>query len=1295
MVCIFTEGCEEFENNGLGTLTPTSCAVREEAGGAYELTLVHPMDKHARYTNILKGYILRVPVPARLTPQIVLQGTAGTDIYTVTATAAIYSKPSTALRVWHEGAGGYSSEGYWTYTSNRRLAKVKVGDEVTLVKAYSGTFYQVANAAGTTGYVQLSKITFTRTDGAVPGEMIQARQIRDQLFRIYRVTKDTENLTVTAYARHIFYDQMSNVLVSCNIVDKTVQEALAAQSAACLQEHPFTYYSDDATTKITQDYSLKNAAEAQLDTEIGLLPKAKLKLLRDNFDVYMMKAAGIARTVPLRYGSNLKGVNVDVNDDSMCNRIVPVGKTKDGEPLLIDSPFYIDSPNNFLDTVIRARVIEYEVKVGEKDDAGVKYTTATAKTKLIALANADFAAGIDGAELTMTVNFLQLGDTVQYRQYRELDRMYLYDTIPIIDALHGVAVTAEVTEYEFDCLTGRYNSLKIGITGGAASVGSISGFEIASGSLSGTRLINGSIGASQIMNGAINSLKIGAATIEAAHIQEAAIASAHIQDAAIETAKIKDAAIETAKIKDAAIETAKIKDAAIDTAKIKDASVSNAKIDSAGISYAIIKDLVAGTAIFSTGIGDSLYLSRLVVTEANIAALTLGNLMMQDSDGDWYKISLDGDGNVQTTLVEVQSANVSASFTADISASVIVKSGTAPSTPYAGQLWLNTTDNIVRRCTAITPAVVWAPIQASELHTSYVNAVATGLEIGSSGKIDVLSGGTFSIKSLGAMSIEAGGDFNLNAGSGSEFLGISTNGVYRFFAGAAANDGTDAKYAVSPDGSLVANDANIRGEINANGSITFGDGITVSFANDAARITFLAALFAGAYLPYSQGGTNAASRAGALANLGLLAGIAEVSTITAQNIADRYLLMLPGVTVADNNITPSRAGYYCLKSSSQKKTNVHTVYQPMDGGDDIAPTDSYGNWYDTSTPTYGAVTANGSVYCYNKAGTATNTRTGTATVTVTYQTIWGYAYKKMATSTPYYRDYAREVYWAECPAPVVGNYNSAAVKTAVLTFTRSVTTSATYNLYYGTAADGFASKTLIGSVTTATASIVFSLLEQTTLFRAGTYYLFLERDGTYETSAITISAASLAFTYFTGAKRTEEYVYNGTDFALLASGAPYLQVPFIDGSNSDMTISVTSTYGSSAANNMMAGTGDGWISNAYTMDAVPTITLTLKVKLQQITLVLRNRNATNYVPELITVVGKDGSTVVTTKAALTSINLTGNAGAYATHIIRLENALPADVITIAFAKVSMNYTSMGKIRVYGYLGGGSGNTIVI
>jgi uncharacterized protein YjbI with pentapeptide repeats len=798
----------------------------------------------------------------------------------------------------------------------------------------------------------------------------------------------------------------------------------------------------------------------------------------------------------------------------------------------------------------------------------------------------------------------------------------------------------------------------------------------------------------QIDNAAITGAKIADATITATKIADATITSAKITDATITAAKIADAAITGAKIVDATITAAKIADATITAAKIVDATITAAKIENAAIGTAqialgaITQALIASGAVGVAQIADASItdakIVELTANKINAGTLSVERLILVGSEQSLVYAVNFANGTPQLSVSTIDGgALTQRSITADrIVAGAITAGEIAAATILANHIAAGT--------------ITGSNIAAGTIEATNIKAgTITGDKLLGAINLDIDSTGYLKIKSGAAMEIQAGGDFNLNAGSGSEYLGISTNGLYRFFAGAAASDGTDAKYSVSSDGSLTANDANIRGEITANGSITFGDGITVAFANDAARIAFLAALFAGAFLTYSQGGTNAASRAGALANLGLLAGIAEVSTITAQNIADRYLLMLPGTTVTDNSITPSRAGYYCVKSSAQKKTNVHTTYQPLDGGDSIAPTDTYSNWYDTSTPKYGAVTSNGSVYCYNKAGTATNSRTGTATVTVTYQTIWGYQYRKTATSTPYYLDYTREVYWAECPAPVVGDYNSAAVKTAVLTFTRSVTTSATYNLYYGIAADGFTSKTLIGSVTTATASIVFSLLEQTTLFRSGTYYLFLERDGTYETSAITISAASVAFTYYTGAKRTEEYAYNGTEFAFLSSGAPYLQVPFIDGSNADMTISATSTYGSSNTNNLMAGTGDGWISNAYTIDTVPTLTLTLKVKLQQITLVLRNRNNTNYVPELMTIVAKDGSTPVTTKAALTNINISGNAVAYATHIIRLENALPADVITIAFAKISMNYTSMGKIRVYGYLGGGSGNTIVI
>ena len=38
---------------------------------------------------------------------------------------------------------------------------------------------------------------------------------------------------------------------------------------------------------------------------------------------------------PITYGRTLLGVRVDINEDAVINRIVPVGKTIRGDPLLI------------------------------------------------------------------------------------------------------------------------------------------------------------------------------------------------------------------------------------------------------------------------------------------------------------------------------------------------------------------------------------------------------------------------------------------------------------------------------------------------------------------------------------------------------------------------------------------------------------------------------------------------------------------------------------------------------------------------------------------------------------------------------------------------------------------------------------------------------------------------------------------------------------------------------------------------------------------------------------------------
>jgi len=269
---------------------------------------------------------------------------------------------------------------------------------------------------------------------------------------------------------------------------------------------------------------------------------------------------------------------------------------------------------------------------------------------------------------------------------------------------------------------------------------------------------DGVITNAKIANGTIENAKIKDATIETAKIKDAAITNAKIANATIETAKIKDAAITTAKIADAqvtnakianaTIETAKIKDAAITTAKIQDAQITNAKIAAAGIDFANIKDVVAGTSIFRQGVGDALYLDRLVVNDANFASAIAGKLMIRDTDGKLYRISVNSSGAVTATQVQVNGDSLTDNAVMSVSQRLLWRQATQPSAPWVGMLWLDTTTEKLKRCTAITPSVAWEVVPAGEVHTAVIDVDDNGMNVLSGGNLNLLAGGNLNIKNL-------------------------------------------------------------------------------------------------------------------------------------------------------------------------------------------------------------------------------------------------------------------------------------------------------------------------------------------------------------------------------------------------------------------------------------------------------------------------------------------------------------------------------------------------------------------
>ena len=695
MICVYASGCTDFSNNGLGPVNPQSCIVTETLNGEWELTLVHPIDELGKWQRLAEGNIIRAPVPAGMTPQVrLVSQSAGYDIYRITT-----KRDPLRLR---SGTG----------TKYKILGKYKKGTEVIVLDKTSSTWYEVSCPDGRHGYMSAEYLTFVRSTGTpaqATGEVIEARQLRDQPFRIYRVVPELDKVTV--YARHIFYDLLDNMIQkiepSSSMAGATVAQNI---SSNCLSEHDFTFYSD--LTSTAEDVLIENVnpIEALLG-EGGLTDKYGAELARDWFDVFLVERVGSDTDVQIREGKNLTGISYDVDETDITTRIMPTGEDADGNILYLPE-LYIDSPN--IGAYIHPKWIHMPVsEAREVTDGDETKSKSQCYSDMRKAAQAEFAAGCDLPTVTLKVDFVNLTDAEEYKQYAALTNIFLGDSVRVVARRIGVAVSMRMTQYSYDCLTRKYTSVSLGTVADTLEGSAISARQLASGSITGAKLAINSVGAGQLQSGSVGSLQIKNAAIQSAHIQTAAITRAHIAEALIETlnvnalnavttkiqelaagsittdelytsiAMIATAQLTTANIINANIEWAQIESLAADIATISKAQITSANIDEANIDWAAIttlsaavasmvkadietadidwshiKDLATDTAIITQGTAGELYIAKLAVTEANIVSLTVGELMVKGEDGRFYAISVDADGNITSTLKQVSNDDV-------------------------------------------------------------------------------------------------------------------------------------------------------------------------------------------------------------------------------------------------------------------------------------------------------------------------------------------------------------------------------------------------------------------------------------------------------------------------------------------------------------------------------------------------------------------------------------------------------------------------------------------------------------
>ena len=704
MICVYPAACTDFSGNGLGVVQPQSCTVTETLNGEWELTLVHPIDEYGKWTRLSEGNILRAPVPAAMTPrvQISVPGEdTRLDVYRVDTDTPEASVRGGTLRLRTGPGEGYSV-----------LKQYANGTEVQVLSKTNAQWYEVVLPDGKRGYMSTTFLRYVRTEGSVSeavNAVVDARQLRDQPFRIYRVVPELSKVTV--YARHIFYDLLDNMVKSLRPSPSAAgASAVQGIASACLSGHGFTFYSD--LTSTAQDVSLENVnpVEALLG-EGGLAEKYGGELTRDWFDVFLVRRVGVDSDVLIREGKNLTGISYDVDETDVVTRIMPTGEDADGNILYLPE-LYIDSPN--LGAYTHPKWIHLAVsEAREVTDGDTPKSKDQCYDELRKAAQTEYENGCDLPTVTLKVDFVNCADTEEYRQYRFLQNIYLGDSVRVVARRIGVAVSLRMTQYTYDCLTRKYTAVTLGTAADTLEGSMISARQLASGSITGMKLALNSVGSGQLQSGSVGSLQIKNAAIGSAHIQDACITRAHIAQALIDTLSVNALTAVTAKIKELAagsvtaddlyasvamiavaqlttanivsahirwadiealtasiaqISKAQITAAAIDEANIDWAAITSltaataeivkAQMQTADIDWSHIKDLATDTAIITQGTAGELYIARLAVTEANMVSLTVGELVVKGSDGHFYSVSVDESEQVVTTLKQIANDDV-------------------------------------------------------------------------------------------------------------------------------------------------------------------------------------------------------------------------------------------------------------------------------------------------------------------------------------------------------------------------------------------------------------------------------------------------------------------------------------------------------------------------------------------------------------------------------------------------------------------------------------------------------------
>lgn len=271
---------------------------------------------------------------------------------------------------------------------------------------------------------------------------------KPQPMRVYYISKP-KNGIITINCRHVAYDLAG--IVTEPFFSPSVQMAFMLMKSLAVTDCPFSFYTDKTTTAwmdVSEPKSIWSLLGGEEGSILDVYGGGEYEF--DRWMVYLHNERGYDRGVEIRYGKNLIDLTQEQNCESVYTGVYPYWKDADG--LIYQLPEKVINVSGNYDYT---RIYPLDLSDQWEEEPTDKQLRDRAKKYI-----SDNNIGVP--KVSITVSFVALDQTEEYKNLAALEQVGLCDTVHVYFEKLGISATAKVQEVVFDSLAERYTSVTLG-----------------------------------------------------------------------------------------------------------------------------------------------------------------------------------------------------------------------------------------------------------------------------------------------------------------------------------------------------------------------------------------------------------------------------------------------------------------------------------------------------------------------------------------------------------------------------------------------------------------------------------------------------------------------------------------------------------------------------------------------------------------------------------------------------------------------------------------------------------------